>query len=236
MKTSTLFTLLALIIISCSAFKGKNEKAKMLYEGFIITTKNDTIEGEIQFINPTYNELKVRFFKGGKKEIYEAHQLSGYSFAIKRFNKKRKKKEKYWINYVRKRVQKSPIRQGTTDVFIERQVHGSISLYNFYMLKSTKINKRAYEHVYYIEKEGINGFSMTLISRENYRDAVREHVASGNEKLYNSLGTVGFGYKYLANIVHLQNAWSAGEDVTTIYLDMQRNGNSETEKYADQKK
>ena len=131
MKISTLLILLTLIFISFSAFKGKTKKGKMLYEGFIITTKNDTIEGKIQFINPTYNELKVRFFKEGKKKVYEAHQLSGYSFAIKRFNKETRKNEKYWINYVRKRVQKSPIRQGTTDVFIERQVQGSISLYNF---------------------------------------------------------------------------------------------------------
>ncbi len=231
MKTSTIFTLLILVLMTTTAMADKGKKGKFIYDGYVITIKNDTIFGQVQFVNPTYNELKVRFYQEGKKRIYQPTELSGYAFKINKFNKITKKRVDHWIHYVRKRVQKSPVRQGTKDVFVERQVYGEISLYNFYTLKSSKINNRNYHHVYYVEKEGVGGFGMTRIDRKNYRDTVREFIASNNEELYNKLGTLGFGYKYLASIVKLQNAWLSGEDVTPIYLSMEKESNEH--KYAD---
>lgn len=191
------------------------KEAMQIYPGFIVTANhNDTIFGDIQFFNPTYNEITVIFYKDGKRsQYYPADgEIAEYAFRYKRFNKITNTIEPHWFVYVRKLVPKSPIKGGAKEVFLERQIHGDITLYNYYTLKTNKINSRRYKHNYYIEKQGTDGFTLKTIDRENYRQMIRRYLVLGNSQIDENLGTAGFGYKYLADIVQIQNAWIAGSD------------------------
>lgn len=191
------------------------KEAMQIYPGFIITSNhNDTILGEIKFFNPTYNEITLIFYKDGKKEQYYPSdgEISEYAFQYKKFNKELNRLEPHWFVYVHKTVPKSPIKGGEKEVFLERQIHGNITLYNYYTLKTSKINSRKYQHNYYIEKEGMNGFALQTVNRDNYRKMIRRYLVLGNSHLDENLGTAGFGYKYLADVVQIQNAWISGSD------------------------
>ena len=178
---------------------------KQLYIGYIITVENDTLEGQVQYVNPAYNELKVIFYKNGKKQKFSTSNANGYGFLVERYNKNTKTKSQEWVHYERLNVEKSPIRHGAKTIFVQRQLAGSITLYNFYTLKSTRINKRSYEHAYYVN----DGNDLTLVTRKNYRKVVRKLVSS-NMDLYNKLGTAGYGYKYFASVVAEQNVFLDG--------------------------
>lgn len=190
------------------------KEAMQIYPGFVVTADhNDTIFGEVQFFNPTYNEITVVFFEDGKRCQYypSGGKISEYAFQYKKFNKKTNSVEPDWFVYVRKLVPKSPIKGGAKEVFVEREIHGDITLYNYYTLKTSKINSRRYKHNYFIEKQGTNGFTLKTIERDDYRDKVREYLVLDNDELEENLGTSGFGYKYLADLVRIQNAWIGGD-------------------------
>lgn len=202
MKNFTYLTLILATFTLSVAAHGK----KQIYEGYVVTLDNDTIRGQVQYVNPTFNELRVIFYKDGDKRKFTPKELKGYGFVIERYNKATKSKEQEWIHYERRQVEASPIRQGAKEVFVQRQLSGSIKLYNFYTLKSNKINSRYYDHVYYISNGADN---MTLVNRKNYRKVVRQLV-SNNKELYNKLGTAGYGYKYFASVVAEQNIFLDG--------------------------
>ena len=210
----TFLTFVILIVGISTSFAQKNltstQKAKkQIYTGFIVlSSNNDTIHGDIQFINPTYNEEVVIFFnKIGKKTKYYPNQgiISEYAFQYHRFNKQTNKSEPFWFNYVRKLIPKKV--KGTKEVFLQREVQGDITLYNYYSLKTRGINKRSYKHNYFVEKSGPDGYAITAINRKNYRNTVRELIVDKNLDLELNLGTLGFGYKYLASLINIQNAW-----------------------------
>lgn len=191
------------------------KEAMQIYPGFLVTANhNDTIFGDIQFFNPTYNEITLIFYKDGIREQYypaDGH-VAEYAFQYKKYDKANNSVKPHWFVYVRKLVPKSPIKGGAKEVFLERQVHGNITLYNYYTLKTNKINSRRYKHNYYIEKQGTDGFTLKTIDRENYRQMIRRYLVLGNSQIDENLGTAGFGYKYLADVVQIQNAWIAGSD------------------------
>lgn len=216
----SLFIILFLLICSITLLSAQHstkgltqaEKEEMqIYPGFYVTANhNDTVFGEVQFFNPTQNEITLVFFTedGRREEYYPADgKIAEYAFEYKRYNKQTASIEPHWFVYVRKLVPKSPIKGGAKEVFLERQIHGDITLYNYYTLVTSKINSRRYKHNYFIEKQGTGGFTLKTIERENYRNMVREYLVLGNQELEENLGTAGFGYKYLSDIVNIQNSW-----------------------------
>lgn len=209
-----IFTLSCLV--SVSAF-GQRKKASnsddQIYSGYVVMSNhNDTLFGEIEFLNPTFNQETVVFYKDGKKTEYHPADgiISEYGFAYKKYNKETKSVEPLWFVYVRKLVKKVDAENGTKEVFLERQVAGEIVLYNYFTLETSKINSRTYEHNYFVEKQGIDGFELVMITRDNYREKVREYLVLGNDEIEKNLGTDGYGYKYLSSIVSVQNAWLTG--------------------------
>lgn len=223
---NTIFILTLCCLVSVSAFgqRQKNTSNKsndQIYNGYIVTSNhNDTIFGEIEFLNPSYNQEVVVFYKDGKKTEYRPAQgiISEYGFEYKKYNKETKSAEPLWFVYVRKLVKKVDAENGTQEVFLERQVNGEITLYNYFSLETSKINSRTYEHNYFVEKQGIDGFELVMITRDNYREKVREYIVLGNNEIEEHLGTDGYGYKYLSSIVSVQNAWLTGNPQYDVLL------------------
>lgn len=224
LKLDNYFILAVLLIVSISTVSAQRsirgltqaEKEKLqIYPGFIVTaSQNDTIFGEVQFFNPTYNEITVVFYKDGvRTQYYPADgDITEYAFRYKKFNKMTNTVEPHWFVYVHKLVPKSPIQGDAKEVFLEREIHGELTLYNYYTLETNKINSRRYKHNYYMEKQGTDGFALKTISRENYRQMIKRYLVLGNTQVDENLGTTGFGYKYLADIIQIQNAWITGSD------------------------
>ena len=236
----TLFTLIALLSVTSGLFGQKKltdaEKAdKQIYSGFVVlSSNNDTVFGAIQFLNPTYNEEVVIFYNDkGKKTKYYPKQgiISEYAFEYQRYNKFTEQLEPHWFSYVRKLIPREG--NGTKEVFLQKEVEGSITLYNYYSLETRGINRRSYKHNYFVEKSGPDGYGITAIKRENYRNVIKELVVGGNLDLEMNLGTSGFGYKYLATLVNIQNAWLDGD---TMYLSMLEEAGVSPNKYADTNK
>ncbi|NJN77318.1 MAG: hypothetical protein HC803_02495 [Saprospiraceae bacterium] len=211
-----MFLILA-CLISVSGFGQQRKAAKQsnlqIYPGYVITANhNDTLFGEVKFLNPVFNEETLIFYKDGEEFIYHPAQgiISEYGFQYKHYNKETKSIEPQWFVYIRKLVPKSANSFGAKEAFIERQIYDEIILYNYYVLETYKINSRKYIHNYFIEKQGVDGFELIAITRENYRETVREYLVLGNDEIEKHLGTNGFGYKYLADLVAIQNAWLSG--------------------------
>lgn len=207
------FTLLLLFLIfSFQHAFADGEKRKNLYEGFVITSMGDTLRGQVQFINPVFNELKVRFYsEDGKRITYKTNDIVEYAFL---FPDKKDKKLK-WVNYVRKRVDVSPIKS-TVDintVFLQRVIQGKVTLYNYYTLETTKINSRSYVKNYYVEQQTPDGFDLTHVDTDNFREYARTLLAS-NDELFQQLGTSGYGYKFFAEIVKEHNKFLNGEQMS----------------------
>ena len=71
--------------------RGNRKAAKQVYAGYVITSNhNDTLFGEIQFLNPTYNQGTVVFYneEGEKTQYYPADGgIREYGFEYKKYNK-----------------------------------------------------------------------------------------------------------------------------------------------------
>lgn len=225
MKNFKTLLLLSLIcLVSVSAFGQRQSSVKrnadQVYNGYVVmANSNDTLFGEVEFLNPTYNQETVVFYNNGKKIEYTATQgaISEYAFEYKRYNKETKSTEPLWFVYVSKRIQ-SDDKNTVREYFMERQVDGAITLYNFFSLETSKINSREYNHNYFVEKKGLDGFDLVKITRENYRTTIREYLVLGNDAIESNLGTSGYGYKYLSSIVEVQNAWLTGNPEYDILL------------------
>jgi hypothetical protein len=221
-KTLLLLSLVCLVSVSAFGQRKKSSKrhSDQVYTGYVImANSNDTLFGKVEFLNPTYNQETVVFFKDGEKTEYHTAQgeISEYAFEYKRYNKETKSTESLWFVYVSKRIQgedKSTIKA----YFMERQVDGEITLYNFFSLETSRINSREYNHNYFAEKKGLYGFDLVMITRDNYRTTIREYLVLGNDAIESNLGTSGYGYKYLSSIVEVQNAWLTGNPRYDILL------------------
>jgi hypothetical protein len=208
------FTILLLFIFSFQFAFADGGNKKNLYKGFVITSMGDTVRGQVQFINPVFNELKVRFYnEDGKRVTYKTNDIIEYAFLFP----DKKDKQLKWVNYVRKRVDVSPI-SSTVDintVFLQRVTQGQVTLYNYYTLETSKINSRKYIKNYYVEQQTPNGFDLTHVDTDNFREYARTLLAS-NDELSEQLGSSGYGYKFFADIVKEHNKFLSGEQMSVV--------------------
>jgi hypothetical protein len=224
MKNFKTLLLLSLVcLVSVSAFgqrKSSKRNSDQVYNGYVVmVNSNDTIFGEVEFLNPTYNQETVVFYKDGKKTEYNAAQgeISEYAFEYRRYDKATQSTKPLWFVYASKRIQAED-KNTVKEYFMERQVDGEITLYNFFSLETSRINSRNYTHNYFVEKKGLAGFDLVMITRDNYREKIREYLVLGNDAIESNLGTSGYGYKYLSSIVEVQNAWLTGNPQYDILL------------------
>lgn len=222
---STTLLLFCLLTLSVSAQR-KNTDEKQneasIYTGYIITGNyNDTIYGEIYFQNPVYNEHTLIFYKNGETFTYHPEDgiISEYGFMYKKYNSLTKSNEHHWFTYLRKLVPKSSVSVGFKEVFVERQIHDEICLYNYYELKTSKINSREYVHNYFVEKQGTQGFEILAITRENYMEIITNYLILGN----NDIEADYLDYKSVVSLVMIQNAWLSGNPDYNILINQSKN-------------
>ncbi|MGB0862636.1 MAG: hypothetical protein ACPG19_11710 [Saprospiraceae bacterium] len=210
-KLIPLFLIAFLIGSSNSLYAGK----KNFFEGFVITSMGDTLKGQIQYVNPVYNELKVKFrSEEGKRTTFKPKDLVEYAFLFPEYDKGKKTKNTSWVHYYRKRVNVSPVERikKIETLFLQRITKGDIALYNYYSLKTNKIHSRNYKQEYFVEQMTPDGFDLVHIGRANFKEISKELLVM-NPRLSEKLGTYGYGYKYFVKVVKLHNRMMNGEKV-----------------------
>lgn len=197
MKAKDYLTLTLLLLLSISATASKSS-----FNGYIVTNENDTLYGKIFVAGPTANELKVKFIDNNhSKYLFKAKDLQSYAFEVPKFNQETRTHGTEWIYYVRKTVEDAPIRFGTTDIMIERQVNGDIQVYNQYIEADAKIGGTL-EHYFYVES--INKVDFSKVTKDNYKTIMKKATADFLE-LNTKIGTKGFGYKHIVKIAKIYN-------------------------------
>jgi hypothetical protein len=195
---TTLFTAI-LMTFAITAFA--NDDAKV-YTGSVLLESGETLVGQIEMLSPTLNEIKVKFIaSNGKATTYKASEVLAYSFAFPKYDASTKSYINETIEYVKKELTVSPIPFGPKSVLIERQVKGTINLYNFYM--ETRAAEHAFGHNYFVEKDG----QMIEMNRENFKNILKDMVTNYPE-LQVKIGTKGYGYNQVAQIIQEYNNYS----------------------------
>ncbi len=201
-----LFTILALtIIFSVSASAAKS------YQGYVILNNDEKVEGTIQMLSPTLNEVKVKFTStAGQKVTYKSKEVKEYGFNVEQWNNKTRAHDVNTIVYVRQNVERSPIAFGPTDVLIERQITGKINMYNHFVENNAN-SSNPLSQVIYTQKE--NG-DLVSISKSNYKAVLKDMTAEYPE-LSAKVGTKGYTFKYISKTIADYNAWMTdnGEEV-----------------------
>ena len=201
---STILTIV-LVTITLSASAAK------IYDGYVVLNNDEKLEGKIQMLSPSLNEVKVKFIsKEGKKTFFKAKEVKEYSFEVEKWNHETRTHDINNIVYIRQNVERSPIAFGPTEVLIERQIAGTINMYNHYVEQNSNIHQ-PFVHVIYIQKE--EG-GLVVIGKTNYRKVLKEMVADYPE-LQAKVGSRGYGYNHIAKTITTYNNWIAdnGEEV-----------------------
>ena len=193
-------TALFLVLFTISATAAK------VYQGYVVLNDDTKVEGSITMLSPSLNEVKVKFTsKDGKKVIYKAKDVKEYGFKVEQWNKTTRSHDVNTIVYVRQDVERSPIAFGPTNVLIERQLTGTINMYNHFIEQNSNA-KQPFAHVVYEE--------LTAITKSNYKVVLKEMTGEYPE-LSARIGTKGYGYKYVIKIINTFNNWMMenGEEV-----------------------
>ena len=203
---SIILTLAIVLVATVSASAAK------VYQGYVILNDETKLEGKIQMLSPTLNEVKVKFIsKKNKKKVFKAKEVKEYGFKVEKWNHKTRQHDINTITYVKQTVERSPIAFGPKEVLVERQVAGSINMYNHFVEQNSNV-KNPFVHVIYVQK-GANGDLMSITKR-SYRRTLKEMTAEYPE-LQAKIGSRGYGFKHVAQIITTYNNWMLdnGEEV-----------------------
>lgn len=198
-NTLTLITLFTLtFIFSSNVFAGQSNK---IYKGYIINNDGEKLEGEIQMLSPSLNEVKVKFISSNnEKKTYKAKDVKEYAFKIAKWNKETRNHVEEWVFYTRKNVERSPVPFGPTEVLVERQVNGAISMYNHFVEQNATTGE-PFIHVIYLEKENKE---LIAVTKENYKKILRE-LTTDYPVIHNSIGAKGNRFKNIPEIITTYN-------------------------------
>ena len=195
---STLITFLFLLTVS--AFAGKT------YTGYVVLNNDTRIEGTIQMLSPTLNELKVKFAaKNGKTTTYKAKEVKEYGFKVERWNKQNRQYEMAPVTYSRQKVDRSPVAMGPTNVLVERQITGTINMYNHFVERNSEASS-PFMHFIYVQTENNE---LIHLHKKNYKTVLTEMMVEFPE-LTSRIGTKQYGFKYVNNIISTYNDLAIG--------------------------
>lgn len=197
MKNSNI-TLIILLFVSFSFIAFGNNDTKT-YKGTVTLESGEVLEGHIQLLSPTLNEIRVKFIDGnGNINTYKSNEITKYNFVFPRWDVSTKTYRDVVIEYVKKEVTVAPIPFGPKEVLIELQVKGDIQVYNYYM--ETRTSPHAFSHNYLIEKDG----ELILVDALNYKSVLKGMMVDFPE-LESKIGNKGYTYKYLVEVVGQYN-------------------------------
>ncbi|MFK7950135.1 MAG: hypothetical protein AB8G11_21265 [Saprospiraceae bacterium] len=191
-----------------------NKPSTKVYKGYVVKESGDTLYGKLQMLNPTMNQVKVKFIDDkGKRMIFKAKDVKSYAFKAQVWNKKEKRNVQEWVYYIKKTVERPPVPFAGNDILMQREVNGNISMYNYYVETRSSQNM---EHIIYLEKKDI----LYTINKTNYRKILK-NLMGDYPIVYHKVGTKGYTYKSLTKILKEYNQQTSkqGDNMITVEMD-----------------
>jgi len=197
--------------VFCLGNKRDNTASLKCRKEITTSKQSETLEGKISMLSPSLNEVKVKFqSNAGKTSTFKAKEVKEYGFDVEQWNHKTRQHFTTTITYVKKTVERAPIAFGPKEVLIERQVAGTINMYNHFVEMNSNV-KTPFEHIIYVEKTANELVSLT---KKNYKVVLKEMTAEYPE-LQAKVGSRGYGFKHVAQIIDTYNNWMLdnGEEI-----------------------
>jgi hypothetical protein len=205
MKRPT-FSLIFILAITNAMIAGKN------YPGYVILNDDVRIEGIIDMLSPTLNEVKVKILTNEGQEVsYKAKDIKEYGFVVTNWDEKSQKATTETIVYERKKVIHATIAFGSNEALLKRELQGAISLYNHYYERNANIDENIGQSFYVQQKKG----ELIWLNQENYKEVLKSMTADYSE-LNVLIGTKNFSYKYVYNIIQAYNTWKGDNGEETV--------------------
>ncbi len=185
------------IIFSVSASAAKS------YQGYVILNNDIKVEGTIQMLSPTLNEIKVKFTSNaGEKTTYKSKEVKEYGFQVEKWNSKTRVHDINTITYVRLDVKRSPVPFGPTTVLLEREITGVVNIYNHFIEQNLD-TENPFIHITYAQKGAGDLIEVTNL---NYKVILKRMTVEYLE-LSTKVGTKGYRFKDVGQTISTYNAW-----------------------------
>jgi hypothetical protein len=198
---SYIITQITLLLMTISMVSFANNIDKV-YDGSVTLTNGEILEGKIETLGPTLNEIKVKFIdKQGNTTIYKVAEVMEYRFVFPKWDATTESYKEEVVEYVKRKVEVSPIPFGPKEILIQRVVKGTISLYNFY--GEADASDETLVHRFYIEKNGV----MLILSNQNYKKLLQELMVD-YPSFNMEIGENEYGFQYILTILKAYNEYN----------------------------
>lgn len=207
-KNLKLFTLCTLILATIPVVQAAKTA------GYVVTNEGDTLNGQVYFTSVINNELKVKFEdKNSLVYTFKVADLRGYGFLQTKYNEITETDDQEWIIYERKTVENPPLAFMSTTVFVKKRVSGAVNLYSYY----TASEGETVQHFFYIETEETG--SLLKVTPQNYK-AILLEILRDFEGLHSLIGTKGFSYKHIPEMITAYNKFIINGEMVDIIIEI----------------
>jgi len=195
-----------LLFLTIFCFNLNAQKGKML-NGYILLKNGSRVEGKCKIGSITNREVKVTFQRKGapKKRVYKPKELLGYGYESPELDDLGLD-EPQWIHYETLKVDYPTKPFGSTTVFVEREVEGTINLYCHY-IEVRNNRKNPYRYVYYMKTE--TGVYKKL-EKDSFKSTAKK-VFKDYPALASRIGKKDFLYRNLDRMIRDFNYWSVNK-------------------------
>jgi len=182
------------------------------FPGYIITTSDERIEGNVIAGSITDNEVKVKFIhENGKKESFKPSEIKGYGFQQEIEDEMGIGITK-WRHFETAMADYPPKPFGSKDVFMEKEVEGMVDVYVYYVEIRNNVEE-PYRYYYYI-KDNFGNFKK--VDEDNFA-SISKVLFKDYTALTTRLGKKGFEYKNLDRMARDYNYWATNQHEKTEY-------------------
>ena len=184
---------------------------KKTYPGYVVFENDRKIEGVVQPGTVTDNEVKIKMLIKGKKKTFKPDEVKEYGYEMIEKNDL-DNLVKTWIRYERQEAIAPPKPFGSTDVFMQIEVEGTIKLYSYYVEMRAK-RENPFQHSYYVKnKEG----KLISIDEKNFLKQSKK-VFKDYSAMASQIGKKQFRYTNFVRMVRDYNYWSVNQHDQTVY-------------------
>jgi len=204
MKQPRVMTLLLFLTFFYFSLDAQNNKS---LEGYILLKDGSRAEGKVKIGSITDREVKVSFQRKGtsKKRVYKPKELLGYGFESQDTDDLGLEDSR-WIHFETIKVDYPTKPFGSTTVFVEREVEGTINLYCHY-IEVRNNPKKPYRYVYYMKVEA--GVYKKL-EEDSFKNTAKK-TFKDYPALAARIGKKDFLYRNLDRMVRDFNYWSVNQ-------------------------
>jgi len=200
-----------LLIFSFMLFSSTVFEDKKSYPGYVVYNNDQKVEGIVQPGTVTDNEVKIKMLINGKKKTFKPKDIKAYAYEMIEKNDIGKM-VKTWIKYERQEAIDAPKPFGSTDVFMQIEVNGALTLYSYYVEMRAK-RENPFQHSYYVKN---NQGKLISIDEKNFVKKSKK-LFKAYSAMSTQIGKKQFRYSNFVRMVRDYNYWLLNQHDSTVY-------------------